>query len=84
MFVIASAKPGGLDVSCFLGKGDERDRTVVSRRVLEAAGVVERFVPHQSVVGLHDDRVLVPVVLAAVAVQPDLQGECVHQVAACR
>lgn len=68
----------------YFGEGDERgERTVIPRRVLEAAGVVEGFVADQTVVGLHDDRVLVPVVLAAVAVLPDLHRERVHQVAAC-
>lgn len=58
-------------------------RTVISRRVFQATGMIERFVTDQSVVGLHDDRVLVPVVLTAVAVLPHLHGEGVHQVAAC-
>ncbi len=59
------------------------ERTVVPGGVLEAAGVVEGFVADEAVVGLHDDGVLVPVVLPAVAVLADLQREGVHQVAAC-
>lgn len=62
---------------------EEGKRTVVSGGVLEAAGVVEEFVADEAVVGLHDDGVLVPVVLPAVAVLADLQREGVHQVAAC-